>query len=160
MSERDPRRGARRAVAALAGFCLVGGLAVGGCSDFKQTIGIEKVAPDEFSVENQPPLTIPPDFALRPPKPGAPRPQEASSGEQAQKIFEDAGPAKPEEGNSDAAAIERAAARIAELGGNPNGINPSGEVQKGSLAEKLLDYSGPGGAAVESRETEVLKGVY
>lgn len=159
MSERDPRRGRRSAVAALAGCCLAGGLALGGCSDFKQTIGIEKVAPDEFSVENQPPLTIPPDFALRPPKPGAPRPQQANSDEQAQKIFEDAGPAKPEDANSESAAIERAAARLAQLA-NQNGADPNGAVQKGSLAAKLLDYSGTGGAAVDSRDTEVLKGVY
>ena len=31
--------------------------------------------PDEFAVSRQPPLVIPPDFALTPPKPGQPRPQ-------------------------------------------------------------------------------------
>lgn len=33
--------------------------------------------PDEFAVARQAPLVIPPDFALRPPQPGAPRPQDA-----------------------------------------------------------------------------------
>ena len=30
--------------------------------------------PDEFSVQRQMPLAVPPDFALNPPQPGAPRP--------------------------------------------------------------------------------------
>lgn len=40
-------------------------------------------APDEFAVARQAPLVIPPDFALTPPKPGAPRPQEADSSTEA-----------------------------------------------------------------------------
>lgn len=40
-------------------------------------------SPNEFAVTRAPPLTIPPDFALRPPKPGAPRPQEVSPSAQA-----------------------------------------------------------------------------
>jgi len=38
---------------------------------------------DAFAVSKRAPLTIPPDFALLPPKPGAPRPQEADSSQQA-----------------------------------------------------------------------------
>lgn len=37
-----------------------------------------KNAPDEFRVVKRAPLTLPPDFTLRPPDPGAPRPQEQS----------------------------------------------------------------------------------
>ena len=33
--------------------------------------------PDEFAVARQAPLVIPPDFSLRPPQPGAPRPQDS-----------------------------------------------------------------------------------
>ena len=39
--------------------------------------------PDEFAVARAQPLVIPPDFALVPPRPGAPRPQEADSSTQA-----------------------------------------------------------------------------
>ncbi|MFD1950492.1 DUF3035 domain-containing protein [Sphingomonas arantia] len=39
--------------------------------------------PDEFAVARRAPLVVPPDFALTPPKPGAPRPQEADSSTQA-----------------------------------------------------------------------------
>ncbi|MBJ7417308.1 MAG: DUF3035 domain-containing protein [Niveispirillum sp.] len=33
-------------------------------------------APDEFMVVSRAPLEVPPDFSLRPPQPGSPRPQE------------------------------------------------------------------------------------
>jgi hypothetical protein len=39
--------------------------------------------PDEFAVQRQAPLVVPPDFALTPPTPGAPRPVEGSASEQA-----------------------------------------------------------------------------
>ncbi|MEY4160521.1 MAG: hypothetical protein RLZZ136_1142, partial [Pseudomonadota bacterium] len=34
--------------------------------------------PDEFAVQRQAPLVVPPDFSLTPPQPGAPRPAEQS----------------------------------------------------------------------------------
>ncbi|KAF0179507.1 MAG: DUF3035 domain-containing protein [Hyphomonadaceae bacterium] len=52
-------------------------VAVTGCgSGFRQAMGVEKVAPDEFRVVTRAPLVVPPDYALRPPRPGDPRPQE------------------------------------------------------------------------------------
>lgn len=39
--------------------------------------------PDEFAVQRQAPLVVPPDFTLTPPAPGAPRPTEGSASEQA-----------------------------------------------------------------------------
>lgn len=39
--------------------------------------------PDEFAVQRQAPLVIPPEFSLLPPQPGAPRPVEGSAAEQA-----------------------------------------------------------------------------
>jgi len=39
--------------------------------------------PDEFAVQRQAPLVVPPDFALVPPQPGAPRPTEGTAAEQA-----------------------------------------------------------------------------
>ncbi|HEY6815967.1 MAG TPA: DUF3035 domain-containing protein [Croceibacterium sp.] len=39
--------------------------------------------PDEFAVQRQAPLVIPPDFALTPPVPGAPRPSEGTAAQQA-----------------------------------------------------------------------------
>jgi hypothetical protein len=39
--------------------------------------------PDEFAVQRQAPLVVPPDFSLTPPAPGAPRPSEGTASEQA-----------------------------------------------------------------------------
>ena len=39
--------------------------------------------PDEFAVQRQAPLVVPPDFSLAPPAPGAPRPSEGTAAEQA-----------------------------------------------------------------------------
>ena len=38
-----------------------------------------RVRPDEFAVQRQAPLIVPPDFALTPPQPGAPRPAARSA---------------------------------------------------------------------------------
>jgi hypothetical protein len=61
---------------------------LGGCDDFYRAIGKEKVVPDEFAVVSRAPLAIPPDFALRPPRFGAQRPQEVAPTDQArQTVF-------------------------------------------------------------------------
>ena len=39
--------------------------------------------PDEFAVQRQAPLAVPPDFSLVPPQPGAPRPAEGTAAQQA-----------------------------------------------------------------------------
>jgi len=39
--------------------------------------------PDEFAVQRQAPLVIPPDFQVVPPSPGAPRPAEGTAAQQA-----------------------------------------------------------------------------
>src|SRR5579864_1509937 len=62
--------------------------ALSGCTDLKRALGMEKVVPDEFAVVQGAPLAMPPDFSLRPPKPGAAPSQEVSPTEQArQTIF-------------------------------------------------------------------------
>ena len=60
--------------------------AVAGCSGTKEMLGLTKRSPDEFQVVSRAPLSMPPDYSLRPPTPGAPRPQEGTTTEQAQGI--------------------------------------------------------------------------
>lgn len=67
------------------------GLVLAGCNSFSQSLGLEPISPDEFKVVTKAPLTLPPDFTLRPPSPGAPRPQEIKPGEQAQAALLNAG---------------------------------------------------------------------
>ena len=42
-----------------------------GCGEVKQKIGLIKKAPDEFQVYESKPLSVPPNFELRPPSEGA-----------------------------------------------------------------------------------------
>lgn len=46
------------------------------CENAREAIGIGKQSPDEFAVVTRAPLSMPPDFGLRPPRPGAERSQE------------------------------------------------------------------------------------
>ena len=71
------------------------------CGDVRENLGIKKKAPDEFAVIKRAPLELPPDYTLRPPNPGAPRPQEQTTVEEArQAIFGGDGEEQPSEGDT------------------------------------------------------------
>ena len=61
-------------------FGLALTLALGGCTDFRRALGLEKAPPDEFTVVQNAPLSLPPDYGLRPPhsagKPATPAPMQ------------------------------------------------------------------------------------
>src|SRR3569623_575159 len=59
-----------------AGVIILAGMSLAGCESTKNALGLNKVVPDEFRVVTKAPLVVPPDYALRPPEPGEPRPQE------------------------------------------------------------------------------------
>ena len=67
-----------RTVLALALTTGMGLISIGlaGCGGTAKALGMTKVVPDEFRVVTKAPLVVPPDYALRPPSPGQPRPQE------------------------------------------------------------------------------------
>ncbi|TVQ33944.1 MAG: DUF3035 domain-containing protein [Geminicoccaceae bacterium] len=58
--------------------------ACGGGGGVGDALGMGRRAPDEFQVVQRAPLTLPPNFALRPPEPGAARPQEGTPAQRAQ----------------------------------------------------------------------------
>jgi hypothetical protein len=62
-----------RVILAVAAVSAVG---LAGCQSTQKALGMSKVTPDEFRVVTKAPLVVPPDYALRPPAPGEPRPQE------------------------------------------------------------------------------------
>jgi hypothetical protein len=66
-------------------------LPLAGCDSFNRALGLEKVVPDEFAVVSRAPLAVPPDYALRPPKPGAAPTQEVTPTEQARQTIFKAG---------------------------------------------------------------------
>lgn len=58
-------------------------VALAGCDTTREALGLNKKAPDEFAVVTKAPLVLPPEFGLRPPEPGAPRPQEVPARDRA-----------------------------------------------------------------------------
>ncbi|HEY4161502.1 MAG TPA: DUF3035 domain-containing protein [Dongiaceae bacterium] len=66
---------------------LLAAPAIAGCQNAKEMMGLTKRSPDEFQVVSRAPLSMPPDFSLRPPTPGAPRPQEGTTQDQAKSII-------------------------------------------------------------------------
>ena len=77
------RNASRLTAAALWTGLGVAVLSSAGCAAAGRALGVEKVTPDEFRVVSKAPLVVPPDYALRPPKPGEPRPQELAPESQA-----------------------------------------------------------------------------
>ena len=160
MVRRYPAHGADRGVAVASALCLAASSLIAGCGDFKKTIGLEPTLPDEFAVESRAPLTIPPDFDLRPPSPGAPRPQEKASNQQAKQAIEQAGPGEPGKQAPDYR-LRRSEDGLPDIGRrSAQAPDPNAAVADQSLSSKLLGYDGASGGAVEKRETTPLKGVY
>ena len=73
----------RVAIAALWSGLAVAAVGTAGCSAAGKALGVNKVTPDEFRVVARAPLVVPPDYSLRPPAPGEPRPQELQPESQA-----------------------------------------------------------------------------
>ena len=90
--------------------------------------------PDEFAVQRQAPLVVPPDFSLTPPAPGAPRPAEGTAADQAlEALF--GGPAPRSE--IETSALDRAGAAapgIRSTAGDP-GTNT---VAKGRVTRDII----------------------
>ncbi|MFP4269540.1 MAG: DUF3035 domain-containing protein [Alphaproteobacteria bacterium] len=69
-------------------FCLLP--VVAGCGSDRtlaDRLGMGRNVPDEFQVVERAPLVVPPEYNLRPPEPGAPRPQEGTTSQRAQRAL-------------------------------------------------------------------------
>jgi len=72
------------------------GMGLGGCSDTRKALGIDKAPPDEFAVVSGAPLTMPPDFNLRPPRsPSDKPPSESAAQTGRQTVFRASDSKKP-----------------------------------------------------------------
>lgn len=68
-------------------FLLSAAVLLGGCAQVQKLTGKTKTPPDEFAVYSRAPLSLPPDYGLRPPSPGQVRPQEAALRNQTQALL-------------------------------------------------------------------------
>jgi hypothetical protein len=87
-------RGARAAVALLALALPLLSACAGG--SVQNALGMGKRSPDEFAVVSRAPLVVPPDFDLRPPRPGEARPLAGTTGDQARATLLGEAPAAAE----------------------------------------------------------------
>lgn len=55
--------------------------------EVSETLGLNRSAPDEFVVVSRPPLSVPPEFDLTPPRPGEESPHAVSTEQQARKLL-------------------------------------------------------------------------
>ena len=129
-------------------------LLLAGCTGIRQAIGLDQTAPDEFAVESRAPLTIPPDFDLRPPQPGARPPHQVTAEEKARRVIDTAGPGKP--GDQAIFALKPGEGEVA--GAQPQSADT---VAANTLAGKLLETGdSSAGGTVEQRKTSALEGVH
>ena len=68
-------------------LAVSGVLLLAGCSGVQEQFSLTSTPPDEFKVTTRAPLAVPPDFNLRPPTPGEPRPQEGTATQQAKQVI-------------------------------------------------------------------------
>ena len=160
MFDRHRVRGAGRGLVVLSTLCLAGASLIAGCSDLKKSVGLEPTLPDEFAVESRAPLTIPPDFELRPPQPGAKGPQEKSADQQAKQVIEQAGPGEPGKQASDFR-LRRSEDGLPDIGARSGQApDPNAAVGDQSLSSKLLGYDGTTGASRHSPDRMPTSATY
>jgi hypothetical protein len=142
------------------GFALVAGVALSGCEQAKQALGQSKQPPDEFAVFQRAPLSVPPDFGLRPPAPGAERPQAVNPRDQVRAAIS-RGSAQPV--NGDLSAGERSILQL--TGANQadstirlrvNTETRELEQDSGSLTDKLVFWRKPAefGTAIDPAQEQ------
>ena len=98
--------------------------------------GLNRDRPDEFAVARNAPLVVPPDFALRPPQPGAPSPAATDSRTQAiQALFGGPAPRSASENQTlSEAEADRAAPGARSVAGDPD----TNVVDKGNVTQTIL----------------------
>jgi len=119
-------------------------VALAGCAGSKGIGG----GPNEFEVAREAPLVIPPNFALKPPQPGAARPQDVAPSQQALAAMF-GGPAP--RSASENAALDRAGQDAADPGirsavGDPN----THTVDKGTTVRAIVAAPEGDGAAAQA----------
>lgn len=97
--------------------------------------------PDEFAVSRAAPLVIPPDFALNPPKPGAPRPLEVDSqGQALRALFGEGVRAAPKSGSEQNLLDQSGATPDAVIGARSTVGDPATNViNKGVFTAELVN---------------------
>ena len=115
-------------------------LVLQGCSSLAKLSGNKKNAPDEFQVVDKPPLVMPPDFKLRPPRPGEPKPQRLTTSQRAiQSLFPGRTSMPPAPSAGEQALLNKIGAGQVKSDVRNNAGNDTLVVEKGTLLRNILD---------------------
>lgn len=125
--------------------------ATSGCAAFGRAVGAGKASPDEFRVVSQAPLTLPPDYSLRPPRPGEPRPQELQPTDEArQSLFgQDVG-ASATQGERQLVTAAHADATDPNIRDTIDFENQGIVHRNQGFVDRLLSFGGGGGGAASA----------
>lgn len=128
---------------------MVAAMTLAACGDStKRVLGLQRTAPDEFAVVPRAPLSQPPDFKLRPPRPGAEDLTTLSTREQArQAVFRGDDDTRNTRGNAGPATRSAPRAGVAQTTpGESAFLSRAGALETDPLIRTQID-----------RETSVLK---
>lgn len=141
---------------------LAAAITLAGCGTLRKIAGSDKNPPDEFKVVNKPPLILPPDYNLRPPRPGEPTAQDLQPSVRLDQALPQGRTTLP----PPASPGEQALLRILASGGkaSPNVRTTVGDetiiVEKGTLLNDILStgerVGGPDGSNVDRIRSEPL----
>lgn len=143
-------------------LAVVASLSLNACSGLSKLAGTKKNPPDEFKIVNKPPLVMPPDFNLRPPRPGAPEPQNLSPTAQAiSALFPGRTTLPPPASAGENALLDTIGAGAASANIRSNvGDDTTMVVEKGALLRDLLTAGelegAPDGSSIERISSEPL----
>lgn len=122
---------------------LAGALSLSACAEVRQELGMGRHSPDEFTVVKRAPLTLPPEYALRPPSPDNLPPASETSKSARTVLMGERQPVEP--GNADAAFLQKAGATNpdAAIRGQINRDNGYIAMQNRSVTDRLIFWEEP-----------------
>lgn len=127
-------------------------MALTACSGAKEQLGLTRSSPDEFAVVKRAPLSMPPDYRLQKPRPGAPRPQEQSTSDQVKEAMFGAVRVQDGQTPGEATLLNKAGAQAADPAIRQKVDAETTDMAKKSVpvAKKILGLGGDPNAAPAS----------
>lgn len=115
-------------------------LSLAGCSSVKRELGVGRNSPDEFAVVKRAPLTLPPDYALRPPSSDHAPPATEVTQQARSALMGERQPVLVKTGAAESAFLQKAGAQNAnpDIRSTINRDNGYIALQNRTVAEKLI----------------------
>lgn len=121
-------------------------LSLAACGNsIKEEVGLRRTAPDEFAVVTRAPLSVPPDYTLRPPRPGEGRGQETPVREVARQTVFGSSDMNPDAEKASSGFMGKFGAADPSIRNTVDDENGEGVEEKGKpVAKRLLFWKKDG----------------